>query len=344
MPSLLRGYSAPVRVEHPYTAEELAFLARHDSDPVNRWDACQRGFVASLRELAAAHRDGGDLALPTVLADMVRALLADQASDPALLALALTPPDPAYVAASEAVIDVDGIVAAMHFVKAGLARELRAEFERVYAARRVHAHYAPTPDQAGSRKLANLCLGYLAAVDDGPANALVAAHYDAADNMTDTMAALAALRDSASPEREQLLARFEARWREEPLVLDKWFALQAVANRADTLDRVMNLLEHPRFNARNPNRVRSLIGAFALRNFARFHVVDGAGYAFVADQVLAHDAGNPQIAAMLAGAFNLWKRFPEPRRGLMQAALQRIAAAPGLSPDVTEVVTRTLAD
>ncbi|MDH5246162.1 MAG: DUF3458 domain-containing protein, partial [Betaproteobacteria bacterium] len=344
VPSLLRGYSAPVRVECAYTAEELAFLARHDSDPVNRWDACQRSFVAVLHELAAAHREGRALALPAVLVEVVRALLADQASDPALLALALTPPDPAYAAATEPTIDVDGIVAAMHFVKTGLARELRAEFERVYAARRVHAHYAPTPEQSGSRKLANLCLGYLGALDDEPARARAAAHYDGADNMTDTMAALAALRDSASSEREQLLARFEARWREEPLALDKWFALQAVANRDDTLDRVTGLLAHPRFNARNPNRVRSLIGAFALRNFARFHAVDGAGYAFVGDQVLAHDAGNPQIAAMLAGAFNLWKRFPEPRRGLMQAALQRIAAAPGLSPDVTEVVTRTLAD
>ncbi len=344
VPSLLRGYSAPVCVEYAYTAQELAFLARHDSDPVNRWDASQRGFVAALQALAAAHREGRALALPAVLVEVVGALLAEPASDPALLTLALTPPDPAYVAALDSTIDVDGTVAAMQFIRIGLARELRAEFERVYSVRRVHAPYAPTPDQTGSRKLANLCLGYLAALDDEPARARVVAHYDGADNMTDTIAALAAMRDASSAEREQLFLRFEARWREEPLVLDKWFALQAVADRTDALDRVMGLIAHPRFNARNPNRVRSLVGAFALRNFARFHAVDGSGYAFVADQVLAHDAGNPQIAAMLAGAFNLWKRFPEPRRGRMQAALQRIATVPGLSPDVTEVVTRTLAD
>ena len=125
-------------------------------------------------------------------------------------------------------------------------------------------------------------------------------------------------------------------------MLDKWFALEAMAERSDTLARVKALLAHPRFNARNPNRVRSLVGTFALRNFGRFHVRDGAGYAFAADQVLALDATNPQLAATVAGAFNLWKRFDATRRGAMEAALQRIALAPGLSPDVTEVVTRTL--
>jgi len=152
------------------------------------------------------------------------------------------------------------------------------------------------------------------------------------------------LKDDDTPERRSLFERFEVRWRDEPLVLDKWFALEATSAREDTLQRVKGLLAHPRFNAKNPNRVRSLVGAFALRNFARFHDRDGAGYAFAADEVLALDPTNPQLAAAIAGAFNLWKRFPEPRRGLMQAALQRIAAAPGLSPDVTEVVTRTLAD
>ncbi|HKP67408.1 MAG TPA: aminopeptidase N C-terminal domain-containing protein, partial [Casimicrobiaceae bacterium] len=168
------------------------------------------------------------------------------------------------------------------------------------------------------------------------------AHFDASDNMTDTFAALAALKDGVNAERDALFSRFEARWRDEPLVLDKWFALEALAERPDALSRVQGLLAHPRFNARNPNRVRSLVGAFALRNFARFHAREGEGYAFAADQVLALDATNPQLAATVAGAFNLWKRFAQPRRALMEAALQRIAQAPGLSPDVTEVVTRTL--
>jgi aminopeptidase N len=225
-----------------------------------------------------------------------------------------------------------------------LTSALRRDFAAAYAHHRVGVPYAPTPQQSGARRLANTCLRYLCAADDAAARATAVAQFDAADNMTDAVAALAALNDGDSTERRALFERFEARWRDEPLVLDKWFALEATSERRDTLDRVRRLLAHPRFNAKNPNRVRSLVGAFTLRNFARFHDRDGRGYAFAADEVLALDPVNPQLAAAIAGAFNLWKRFPEPRRGLMQAALQRIATAPGLSPDVTEVVTRTLAD
>ena len=162
--------------------------------------------------------------------------------------------------------------------------------------------------------------------------------------MTDTIAALAALKDTMSPERDRLFAQFEAKWRDEPLVLDKWFALEARSQRADALARVKALLAHPRFNARNPNRVRALVGAFALGNFARFHAADGAGYAFAADQALALDATNPQLASMIASAFSLWKRFAPPRRAKMEAALVRISKTPNLSPDVREIVTRSLSD
>ncbi|MCC7326651.1 MAG: aminopeptidase N [Burkholderiales bacterium] len=344
VPSLLRGFSAPVTVVFDYTEGELAFLAAHDSDPVNRWDAAQRSFTAALLGLARDHRDGRPLVLPVALAGIVAGLLTDQASDPALLALALTPPSPDYVASLTPMIDVDGMVAAGDFLLQGIARELRGEFERSYRERRVAAPYAPTPDQIGSRKLANVCLRYLCSAGDAAALALTVSQYDAADNMTDSIGALTALKDSMAPERDTLYARFEARWRDEPLVLDKWFALEAQLARTDALARVQALLAHPRFNARNPNRVRSLVGAFALRNFARFHAIDGGGYVFAADRVLGLDATNPQLAATVAGAFRLWKRFPEPRRGLMQAAMQRIVATPGLSPDVAEVVTRTLAD
>ncbi|MFO1415117.1 MAG: aminopeptidase N [Burkholderiales bacterium] len=344
VPSLLRGFSAPAIVEHEYSEDDLAFLAAHDSDPVNRWDAAQRSFAGAILALARAHGEGRPLAVPASLQGIVARLLADHASDPALLALALVPPSPAYVAALQPVLDVDGVVAASTFIMREIAVALRGELERVYRERRVHGPYAPTPDQTGSRKLANTCLAYLGRIDDPAARALAVAHYDGADNMTDTIAALSALRDSMSAERDALFARFEARWRDEPLVLDKWFGLQAQSQRPDALARVRALLAHPRYNARNPNRVRSLVGAFALRNFARFNAADGDGYNFAADQVLALDATNPQLAATIAGAFNLWKRFPEPRRGLQQAALQRIAAMPGLSPDVTEVATRTLVD
>jgi aminopeptidase N len=344
VPSLLRGFSAPVHVEFAYTQDELAFLAAQDSDPVGRWEAAQRAFIDAILALADDHRAGRPLALPPTLVGIVRALLADRLSDPALLALAVAMPDVGYVAAIPAVVDADGVVAARNFIRSELGRTLSAEFRQAYDARRVRASYAPTPAQTGARRLANSCLRYLGAADDASGRALAVAHFNEADNMTDTIAALGALMDGTSAERELLFTRFEEKWRDEPLVLDKWFALEATSQRPDALARVRKLLAHPRFNARNPNRVRSLVGAFTLRNFARFHATDGDGYAFAADQVLALDATNPQLAATVAGAFCLWKRFPEPRRGLMQAALQRIAAAPGLSPDVTEVVTRTLAD
>jgi aminopeptidase N len=162
--------------------------------------------------------------------------------------------------------------------------------------------------------------------------------------MTDAVAALSAINHSLAPEREVLFARFEAKWRDEPLVLDKWFALQAASPRPDTLARVRSLLAHPKFDARNPNRVRALVATFARRNWHAFHAADGTGYAFVADQILAFDRRNPQLAATLAGAFNLWRRFAEPRRALQRQALERIAAAPELSPDVAEIVERNLAD
>ncbi len=344
VPSLLRGFSAPVTLDFAYTDTELAFLAIHDSDAVNRWDAAQRTFVRATLALAAEHRAGRALVAPTALLDVVRSLLADRAGDPALIGLALTFPDAAYIAALANPIDVDSLAAARSLLMHELPSVLRRDFADAYARHRVGVPYAPTPQQSGARRLANTCLRYLCAADDTAARATAVAQFDAADNMTDAVAALAALNDGDSTERRALFERFEVRWRDEPLVLDKWFALEATSERRDTLDRVRRLLAHPRFNAKNPNRVRSLVGAFTLRNFARFHDRDGRGYAFAADEVLALDPVNPQLAAAIAGAFNLWKRFPEPRRGLMQAALQRIATAPGLSPDVTEVVTRTLAD
>jgi aminopeptidase N len=343
VPSLLRGFSAPVRLEYAYSDEELALLAAHDSDAVNRWDAAQRSFVNAVIALADVHANGTGLAPAPLLSRIVRALLTDRTSDPALLAQALALPDPAYVASLMPAIEPDGIEAAFAHVARTLARDLRDAFEDTYRAhRQSRGPYASTPAQSGARSLANLCLRYLGTLDDERAHALALRQYETADNLTDAIGALAALRDSALPVRDELYARFEARWRDEPLVLDKWFALQAKSLRPDTLANVRGLVTHSRFNARNPNRVRSLVGAFALGNFARFNARDGEGYAFVAEQVRVLDPMNPQLASTLAGAFNLWRRHREPRRTAMQRCLQRIARTKNLSPDVSEVVTRAL--
>ncbi|HEY3178660.1 MAG TPA: aminopeptidase N [Casimicrobiaceae bacterium] len=342
VPSLLRGFSAPVKLVRDYSDEELAFLAARDSDPVNRWDAAQRSFTNVLLRLARDHRGRRPLALPRSLVSLVGGLLADEASDPALIALALTPPDPGYVAALEPALDVDGTSAAYMFLQRELARSQRHAFEEVHLRRRPKERYDKTPAQIAARSLSNICLHYLGVLDDAAGRALAVAQFEHSDNMTDTIAALASLKDSPARERDDLFERFESKWRDEPLVLDKWFALQARSLRPDTLVRVKALLAHPRFSARNPNRVRALVGAFTLGNFVRFHARDGSGYAFAADQVLALDKTNPQLASTLAGAFNLWRRFLPPRRALMEAALTRIARASKLSPDVTEVVGRTL--
>jgi aminopeptidase N len=342
VPSLLRNFSAPVRVDFAYSDDDLAFLAAHDSDAVNRWDAAQRTFATAMLRLARAHRQLRAPALPRALSALVGHLLRDEESDPALIALALTLPDPGYVAALEPVIDADGITAAHMFLSREIARMHRDAFIAVRRRLGRRGPYEKTQAQVAARSLSNVALRYLGAHDDPAARAAAVEQYERADNMTDALAALVALRDGTSAERDRLYAHFEAKWRDEPLVLDKWFALEARSARDDTLARVKALCAHPRFNARNPNRVRSLVGAFALANFARFHASDGSGYAFAAQQVRALDATNPQLAATIAGAFNLWKRFPAPRRALMQAALARIARSPSLSPDVGEVVTRTL--
>ncbi len=344
VPSLLRNFSAPVRLDFDYTESELAFLAAHDSDAVNRWDAAQRSFCNAILGLATRHARGDPMTLPAPLAGLAAAAVADRIADPALLALALTPPEPAYLAGLVETIEVDALIAAREFVVREIARAARPAFEETYALHRPRAPYAPTPAQTGPRMLRNACLRYLAAIDDAPARALAVAQFDAADNMTDAIAALSAINHSVAAERAALFARFEAKWRDEPLVLDKWFALQAASQRQDTLARVQSLLAHPKFDARNPNRVRALVATFARRNWLAFHRADGSGYAFVADQILSFDRRNPQLAASLTGAFNLWRRFAQPRRALQRAALEKIAGAPDLSLDVAEIVERNLAD
>ncbi|HSN44964.1 MAG TPA: aminopeptidase N [Casimicrobiaceae bacterium] len=344
VPSLNRGFSAPVRLQFDCSDADLAFLAANDSDPVNRWDAAQRIYCASVLAAMQAAAAGAPLPDDPVLGALVAAIVADGHADPALRALAINPPDFAYLAGLTAKIDVDAMVAAREHVVRSVARAARGALEQCRGSLRVREPYAPTQAQIGPRLLANRCLRYLCALDDAPAIALATAQYDAADNMTDAIAALVAVNHSTTPARDALFARFEARWRDEPLVLDKWFALQATAMRAGTLQRVRSLLDHPRFNARNPNRVRSLVASFAFANWPAFHAPDGTGYAFVVEQVIALDRVNPQVAAMLAGAFNQWRRHAEPRRSLQRAALERIGEAPGLSPDVAEIIARNLRD
>jgi len=319
-------------------------IGAHDSDPVCRWDAAQRIFSRSILDQAAGGSQGAAFVLRPALVEVVRALLADRASDPALLALALKPPRLSILADRQTPIDIDALHRVRTQTMAALARELAAAFEDAFAAHRAAGAYSADPAQVAQRSLKNVCLAYLTTRDDAASHALALAQFDAADNMTDAIAALAALNDTAADARDIAMARFEARWRDNPLVMDKWLALQATSCRPGTLQRVRGLLSHPVYDARNPNRIRSLVGAFAQSNLPGFHAADGAGYAFVADQVLTIDRSNPQIAARLVAAFNRWRRFDTARGALQRDALERIAAAPALSTDVAEIVAHNLAD
>ncbi|HEY2863704.1 MAG TPA: aminopeptidase N [Casimicrobiaceae bacterium] len=344
VPSLLRGFSAPVKVMYAYSEADLALLAAHDSDPVCRWDAAQRIFSGAILGQAKRALAGVTFELSPALLDVVRALLADRSSDPALLALALRLPRLSILADQQTPIDIDELHRARMATMAALARGLSPEFERTFSSGRRCGAYSAEPAQVAQRSLHNICLAYLVARDDAASHALALAQFDAADNMTDAVAALMALNDTSAEARRDAMTRFESRWADNPLVMDKWFALQATSCQPGTLARVRALLSHPVYDARNPNRIRSLAGAFAQSNLPAFHAADGAGYEFIADQVLTVDRTNPQVAARLVAAFNRWRRFDGARAALQRSALERIAAATSLSTDVAEIVAHSLAD
>jgi len=334
VPSLLRRFSAPVILNYAYTDAELVELLAHDDDPFNRWEAGQR--------LAAGIiLDGRGKPSPAFV-DAVRRLLAESAADPAFAAEALALPGEAFLAEQMKVVDPDALHAARNTLKRTLAAELEADWMSVYRANATPGPYSPDAKSAGRRALRNLALGYLMELDTDAVAALCDAQFRGADNMTDQFAALACLANSSSALRTPALDAFYARWKDEPLVVDKWLAVQAMSRLPDTLARVRELLSHPAFDLKVPNKVYSLIRSFASANHVRFHAADGGGYAFLADQVLALDALNPQVAARMARAFDRWRRFDAARQSLARTQLERLRDAPRLSRDVAEIITKAL--
>ncbi len=341
-PSLLRGFSAPVRLESNCTAEELAFLASHDTDPFNRWDAGQRLFTRTLLGLVETCRHGGTLGLDPIVAEVVGRTLAGAEKDCAAAAQALALPGEAYLAELMTPVDVEAIHAAREFARATLRRQLGAEWLATYRRLRPAGPYQYDAQASGRRALKNTCLRYLMAEEDETAITLCMEQFRSADNMTDSLAALTALADLDRPEREQALGAFEARWRHDALVMDKWFSVQATSRLPQALEHVRALMRHPAFDIKNPNKVRALIGAFCRGNPTAFHAASGAGYAWLADQVLAIDRLNPQGAARLAGVLSAWRRYDAGRSALMRSQLERILAAPNLSKDTFEVAEKSL--
>jgi len=341
--SLLRNFSAPVELEFPRSDDELAVLMAADPDPFARWDAGQELARRVLLRLADDAAAGKPLALDRRLVDACARTLADDRLDGSLKALALTLPGERILGQHQDTVLVDALHTARRFAVRELASALRGPLAATYAATAPTAAYALERREVDRRRLHNLALGYLVALGDAPYVAHAVDQFNNADNMTDAQEALACLIDHGGPACASALAFFHRRWSGDPLVIDKWFALQAASDHDDTLDRVLALLDHPDFGLHNPNRARSLLGTFALRNQFHFHRPCGRGYALLADKVLALDPHNPHLAARLVGAFNPWRRFDADRQARMREHLERIAGTTNLSRSTREIVDRALA-
>jgi aminopeptidase N len=345
IPSLNRGFSAPIKLSLPIEPSDLRFLAAHDSDPFNRWQAVQTLGMALLTANVAALRTGAAPRDDDGLMEALGAMLADDKHEPAFIALTLSPPSEADIAREIGHdVDPEAVYSVRRALRAAIGHAHAGALARTYERMITAGPYSPDAQSAGRRALKNVCLGLIAVTEGSEAIARARAQYAGADNMTDRMAALETLALHDRTGRTVALDDFYRRYADDPLIIDKWLALQAAIPEPDTLDRVRALTAHPAFSMANPNRVRSLIGAFAQGNHTQFNRIDGAGYDFVADIVLELDPKNPQVAARLMGAFRSWRAFEAQRRERAQASLRRVAKTPALSPDVHDIVVRTLAE
>lgn len=342
-PSLLRNFSAPVRLRYEYSPEQLRFLMANDSDGFNRWDAGQRLAVSTLQSLVGDIQAGRECLLEPGLVDAYRALLRDETLDPALLAKMLTLPSENYLIELADVADVDAIHFAREFVRNELTQALRSELAELYRVNNTRKPYQPSADDIAQRALKNTALNLLLGAGDETALDWAKAQFAEANNMTDRSAALVAIVNSPfSGEADAALTSFYDDWKTDVQVIEQWLAIQAGSHAYGSLDKVQQLLDHEAFDMGNPNKVRSVIGVFCNQNIAHFHQPDGAGYAFLADKILYLNQRNPQIASRLATPLIRWRKYGENRQQLMKAQLQRILASADLSKDVYEVVAKAL--
>ncbi len=343
VPSLLRGFSAPVKVDFDYSDEDLMLLMAHDSDDFNRWDASQELVQRSVLEMVAHRRQDRPMQVPQGVVDAFEAALADESADKSLLAEMLHPPSESYLGDQMETVDVEGIHAAREAFLHHLASALKDRLSELYRRNTETGGYDIQPDSIGRRALKNACLSYLMQLQDPEIHDLCMRQFRQAFNMTDLIAALALLAGTDCPQRLQALEAFADRWKGDPLVMDKWFSVQAMSKLPDVLHRVEALMRHPAFSITNPNKVRSLIGAFCSGNVAAFHRADGSGYAFLASRVMEIDPINPQVAARLVRSLVRWRRYDPGRQEMIKLELQRILDAEKLSRDVFEVVSKSLA-
>ncbi|MDD2054095.1 aminopeptidase N [Pseudomonas putida] len=347
LPSLLRGFSAPVKLSFPYDRDQLMFLMQHDSDGFNRWEAGQQLAVQVLQELIAQHQQGQALVLDQRLVSALGTVLADTTLDQAMVAEMLSLPSEAYLTEISEVADVDAIHAARDFARQQLADQLfEALWQRYQTNRAVSKQtaYVAEAEHFARRSLQNIALSYLMLSGKPEVLAATLEQFEACDNMTERLTALAVLVNSPfAEEKAQALTSFAEHFKDNPLVMDQWFSVQAASALPGALERVRALMQHPAFTLKNPNKVRALIGAFAGQNLVNFHAADGSGYRFLADLVIELNGFNPQIASRQLAPLTRWRKYDSARQALMKAELERIRGSGELSSDVFEVVNKSLA-
>ncbi|KAG5189695.1 aminopeptidase [Tribonema minus] len=342
VPSILRGFSAPVKLRYEYSDEDLAFLMTYDTDSFNRWEAGQQLAQRLLLSLTKKAQTGESLPeLPKVFLDSFKATLLQDTGDKSLQAYALSLPSSSTLAEEMDVIDPDALGAAAKHVRTSIATALMPELKAKYESLAPSGPYQKTGEEVGRRRLRNTILDYIHSLKDDAAADLCFKQYESADCMTDKVAALSCLADIPGPKREAALESFYQFAKSDALVLNKWFSLQASSDLPDVLDRVKALVSHPDFTLKNPNRLRSLVSVFAA-NMTKFHAKSGAAYAFLGDMCLQVDQINAQVASRLVGSLSQWRRFDAERQALMKEQLLRIRDAEGISKDTYEVAARCL--
>jgi aminopeptidase N len=341
--SLLRGFSAPVKLAMDYSLEELAFLLSHDSDTFNRWEAGQQLAGAIIMRLIEDCRNGRDMQLDPIIVEAFRKVLEQPWDDLSYFSLLLDLPSETYLAEQMQVVDVEAIHKAREFVKRTLAQQLQPQFQALYQANHRDESGQFDAGAIGRRRIKNICLSYLSKLENADIQSWAEQQFKTARNMTDQMAALTAIVNNPHPATRQCLTDFYQQWRNEALVIDKWFALQASSPMPGTFATVQALMAHDAFDLKNPNRVRSLIGAFSQANQLHFHAANGQGYQFLADQIIALNTINPQVASRMLSALTQWRRYDGSRQALMKAQLERIMGTENISKDVYEVASKSLA-
>ncbi|MGO2975194.1 MAG: aminopeptidase N [Hafnia alvei] len=342
IPSLLREFSAPVKLEYPYSDQQLSFLMQHARNDFSRWDAAQMLLAKYVRLNVAKFQQNQPLSLPMHVVDAFRAVLLDETLDPALAAQILTLPSENEMAELFRIIDPEAIGAVHAAITRLLAKEMADEWLAVYNNNRTPEYRIDHADIA-KRSLRNVCLRYLAFGEDVVlADELVVRQYENANNMTDSLAALSAAVGAELPCRDRLMAEFDECWHQDGLVMDKWFMLQATSPSALVLDNVKALLKHRSFTLSNPNRIRSLVGAFAQANPSAFHAADGSGYAFLTEILKDLNTRNPQVAARMIEPLIRLKRYDEGRQALMRKSLEELKGLENLSGDLFEKITKAL--